>query len=104
MRYGIAILSVILLRLIETVTPLPAGLSYLLALFPIVVSTWYGGLGPGLFATALGVLAAGWDSDVLSRVIFAAAGVAISLLAIGRERARAALWEAGKRSAEELRR
>jgi PAS domain S-box-containing protein len=104
MRYGIAVLSVILLRVIETAIPLPAGSTYLLALFPIVASTWFGGFGPGLLATALGVLATGWDSGALSPVVFAGVGVAISLLAIGRERARAALWEAGKQSAEELRR
>ena len=104
MRYGFAVLSVALFRIIEMAMPLPIGVAYLLALFPIVASTWFGGFGPGLWATALGVLAAGWDSDTLSRVIFAAAGLTISLLAIPRDRARAALQEAGKRSAEALRR
>ncbi len=58
LHYGVAFLSVVLalgvtLLLNQYLTPTPAALFFA----AVMVSAWYGGLGPGLFATVLSTLA-----------------------------------------------
>jgi PAS domain S-box-containing protein len=60
LRYGVAILAVALVIALKLlVDPLIAEQSpFLLLAAAVVVGAWFGGLGPGLLATALGALAA----------------------------------------------
>jgi K+-sensing histidine kinase KdpD len=64
LRYGAAVglIAVFvgikwLLSFLIQVPPLGRDAPFLLLLVPILVSAWYGGLGPGILATALGVVA-----------------------------------------------
>ncbi len=64
-----------------------------LLLAAVVVGAWYGGLGPGLAATAVSIVGhlifikAPYGDDLLRLLIFVLVAVAISLLAAGRRRA-----------------
>jgi PAS domain S-box-containing protein len=57
-RYGIAIVGVILATLLRLALDplLGPNLPLFLFVFPIIVVAWYGGLGPGLLATALSLV------------------------------------------------
>ena len=58
-RYGIAVASVLLaLALTLHVQPLFDSTSFSLFFAAVMVSAWYGGLGPGLVATATSTAAA----------------------------------------------
>jgi PAS domain S-box-containing protein len=60
-HYGVAALSValaIVVRLLVTTTLGPT--VFLLFFAAVTVSAWYGGLGPGLFATVLAMIVGGW--------------------------------------------
>jgi signal transduction histidine kinase/ActR/RegA family two-component response regulator len=73
--------------------PLGEGASLFLLLAAVVVSAGYGGLGPGLLATGLGVVGHGllaqppYLDDVVRAVCFMLVSGAISVLAAGRRRA-----------------
>ncbi|MEW6296278.1 MAG: PAS domain S-box protein [Thermodesulfobacteriota bacterium] len=94
---GVALLLTLLLR------PLIAPTFFLLFFAAVVLSAWYGGLGPGLLATALAGLGSsyflvptfspltGGGSDVVRLVVFALVAVLISSLTAAREQARQAL-------------
>ncbi len=57
LRYGVAIFSVLLaLTLTELIEPLRDRTPFPLFFAAVSVSAWYGGIGPGLLATALSVL------------------------------------------------
>ncbi len=58
-RYGVSIFVTIAAVLLTTATPLVTGarVPFSLLLVAILIGTWYGGLGPGLAATALTALA-----------------------------------------------
>ena len=64
-----------------------------LLLAAVVVGAWYGGLGPGLAATAVSIVGhlafvkAPYGDDLVRLLIFVLVAVAISLLAAGRRRA-----------------
>jgi K+-sensing histidine kinase KdpD len=54
LRYGIAVLTVGLVLLIQLLFPfLVQQTPFLLSYVAIVIAAWFGGLGPGLLATAL---------------------------------------------------
>ncbi len=52
-KYAVAVLVSIAAIFITTSTLLATGAPFLFLLFAILISTWYGGLGPGLVATLL---------------------------------------------------
>ncbi len=56
-RYVVAIFVTIAAILLTVATPLVSGAPFLLLLVAILIGTWYGGLGPGLAATALAAVA-----------------------------------------------
>jgi len=56
-RYGVAVISSLAAMAITQATVLQTGSPFLLAVAAILISTWYGGLGPGLFATVIALLA-----------------------------------------------
>ncbi len=57
LRYGVAIFSVVLaLVLTELIEPLRVRTPFPLFFAAVAVSAWYGGIGPGLLATALSAL------------------------------------------------
>lgn len=61
MRYGTAVVAVLVaLLLSQLLWPIVAPNPFLFFLAAVAVSAWYGGLGPGLLATALAVLAANY--------------------------------------------
>src|SRR5258706_3722657 len=67
-RYGIAIAASFVAIAVQYALQLPFGERFPLAALPgaVVVAAWFGGLGPGLLATAGGTLAAAyflWDSS-----------------------------------------
>jgi PAS domain S-box-containing protein len=91
LRYGIALPLVALAALVHWallgITP-----PFLLLVPAVVAVAWYGGLGPGVLATALGTLVAAYffleprlafriddPSDVLSLALFGSVGLLISL-------------------------
>src|SRR5919107_4236745 len=94
LRYGIAVLAVALVLLLRLLlAPLITPESpFLLLAGAVVVAAWFGGLGPGLLATALGMLVAdyfflpphgsftGLDVAFLPLVLFGIQGVVISSL------------------------
>jgi PAS domain S-box-containing protein len=94
LRYGIAALAVALVLLLRLLlAPLITPESpFLLLAGAVVVAAWFGGLGPGLLATALGMLVAdyfflpphgsftGLDVAFLPLVLFGIQGVVISSL------------------------
>jgi PAS domain S-box-containing protein len=107
-RYGIAIVIVTLTALVHWGLLGPR-FPFLSLLPAIVAVAWYGGLGPGLWATALGALVAAYvffeprfslhiddPAEVLALAIFASLGTAISLFSERRLRS-----EQAKRQAEE---
>src|SRR5919202_2478175 len=119
LRYGVAALAVTLALvlklelspLIEQETP------FLLVLAAVVVGAWFGGLGPGLLATALAALAVNYfflpplDSfsgpKAVPLALFTLEGVLVSIIVTAlhsaRSRAEATALEA-RRHEEELRR
>ncbi|MEX2221445.1 MAG: GAF domain-containing protein [Candidatus Rokuibacteriota bacterium] len=93
-RYGAAVLAVgIALGCTLLALPLAERSQLFLLLAAVVLSAWYGGLGPGLFATALAiggqvVFFQAPYADVLLRLLsFALVSVSICVLAAGRRRA-----------------
>ncbi len=121
-RYGVAVLAVgliLLLRLLLGPLITPQSPFFLLGGGAVMAAAWFGGLGPGLLATALGVLAGdyfflppqgsftGLNVAALPLALFAAQGVVISSLAealrAARRRAEASELDARNRQ-EELRR
>jgi len=105
-RYGFALVSASLALLVRAVVPIRPGLAiYQLALASVVVSAWYGGRGPGLFALLIsvgGVLY--WfipppDSFTLpveyafSLALFLALGIVLTEFSVGRRRVEHALEE-----------
>jgi PAS domain S-box-containing protein len=73
--------------------PRPERSQLFLLLAAVVISAWYGGLGPGLFATAVAIVGqavffeAPYRDDLLRTVFFVLVAVSISALAAGRRRA-----------------
>ncbi len=94
LQYGVAALAVALVVLLKLlVDPLIAEQSpFLLFAAAVMVGAWFGGLGPGLLATALGALAADYfflaplrfftplDEALLPLLLFMLQGVLISVL------------------------
>lgn len=94
-RYGVAVLSVVLfvaVKLLMAQTSIPQS-PFLLFSAAVMVAAWFGGLGPGLLATALATAAGdyffwspfgsftGPNLNALPLVLFALQGALISLLA-----------------------
>ena len=94
-RYGVAVLSVVLfvaIKLLLAQTSIPQS-PFLLFSAAVMVAAWFGGLGPGLLATALATAAGdylfwspfgsftGPNLNALPLVLFALQGALISLLA-----------------------
>jgi len=94
-RYGVAVLSVVLfvaIKLLMAQTSIPQS-PFLLFSAAVMVAAWFGGLGPGLLATALATAAGdylfwspfgsftGANLNALPLVLFALQGALISLLA-----------------------
>jgi PAS domain S-box-containing protein len=105
-RYGLALVSAGLALLVRGLLPIKPGLAiYQLAIASVVVSAWYGGRGPGLFALAVsatGVLY--WfipppDSFVVPAehavgfCLFVAIAVILIEFSVGRRRVEQALEE-----------
>ena len=101
--YGVAALATGLMLLIRLLlNPLLGQNAPLLAFtLPVVVSAWYGGLGPGLVATLLGALGGTYffvlpiysflpttREDIASIVLFVLVGLLIALLGGAQRRAR----------------
>ncbi len=57
-RYGFAFVLMVGVILVTGLTPLASVAGYPILLVAVLISTWYGGLGPGLLATVLALLAA----------------------------------------------
>jgi PAS domain S-box-containing protein len=111
-RYGVAVVSVALVLLLKLLLdPLIEEQSpFLLLAAAVMIGAWFGGLGPGLLATALGSLAAdyfflppagsftGLGLHALPLLLFAVQGLVISLLTealhAARQRAEASTREA----------
>lgn len=102
LRYGVAVLAVAIVAAIRILgrPVLAEGIPWILSAPAIMVVAWYGGIGPGLVATALSALAVDYlllppigsvgitnASQVIVYGVFAVTGVFISLLA---DRAQAA--------------
>ena len=121
MRYGVAVVAVALALLLKLALDplfLEHQSPFLLLAGAVMVAAWFGGLGPGLSATALGALAADYFFLVpihaftppgrafLPLLLFGAQGVLISALAhalrSARQRAEESTLEAQKHQ-EELR-
>src|SRR6266404_813776 len=105
-RYGLALGSAALALLIRGSLPIRPGLGiYQLALAAVVVSAWYGGRGPGLFALVISVAGVLYwfippaDSFalpteyVLSLCLFVTLGVVLIEFSVGRRRVEHALEE-----------
>ena len=111
LRYGVAVASIVVaLALKLLLDPLITAQSpFLLLAGAVMVGAWFGGLGPGLLATALGTLVAdyfflapigsftGLGLSALPLALFTVQGLLISLLAqalrSARERAEASMLE-----------
>jgi signal transduction histidine kinase len=121
-RYGVAVVAVALaIGLKLALDPLFAGHQspFLMLAGAVMVAAWFGGLGPGLSATALGALAADYfflspihaftppGRPFLPLLLFVAQGVLISALAqalrSARERAEKSSLEAQRRALENAR-
>jgi signal transduction histidine kinase/ActR/RegA family two-component response regulator len=92
--YGTALLAVGLAFACTYLTvPLAERAQLFLLLAAVVVSAWYGGLGPGLLATAVAVVGhaafieAPYRDDLVRILLFVLVAGAISALAAGRRRA-----------------
>src|SRR5437868_200251 len=106
LRYGVAV-GATLLALVLTLLIRPSLSDPVFALFfvAVLVSSWYGGLGPGLFATALSVILADYyvfpplgrlllDVDTVLRLgVEVIAALMISSLTAARRRIAATLRE-----------
>ena len=64
LRYGIAVVAPVLAAWSQSVMPDQSGYTFLLFYPAVFVSSWIGGAGPGLFATALE------DGEIILRVEF----------------------------------
>ena len=92
--YGTALLAVgLAFACTYLAVPLAERAQLFLLLAAVVVSAWYGGLGPGLLATAVAVaghaafIEAPYRDDLVRILLFVLVGGAISALAAGRRRA-----------------
>jgi PAS domain S-box-containing protein len=98
-----------------TVGPLlGAETPFLLMILPPILATWYGGLAPGLFSTALAALATGYFfgaepgalrmglGEVVQLSIFAAEAALLAVWSSSRDRAQVALRAADQRAASIL--
>ena len=92
--YGTALLAVgLAFACTYLAVPLAERAQLFLLLAAVVVSAWYGGLGPGLLATAVAVVGhaafieAPYRDDLVRILLFVLVGGAISALAAGRRRA-----------------
>src|SRR5882672_5817399 len=92
--YGTALLAVgLAFACTYLAVPLAERAQLFLLLAAVVVSSWYGGLGPGLLATAVAVVGhaalikAPSGDDLVRILLFVLVGGAISALAAGRRRA-----------------
>jgi PAS domain S-box-containing protein len=117
-RYGAATAAVIVALAVKLLLDqtVETGAPFLLFPLAILVAAWFGGLGPGLFATALAtVLAASFlvsepeaSAAVVARgVVFVLQGIGISLIALALQRAKQKAEQDAVRArttAEELRR
>jgi PAS domain S-box-containing protein len=56
LRYGVAMASSLIAVAVTQTTVLQTGSPFLLAIAAILISAWYGGLGPGLTATVISLL------------------------------------------------
>src|SRR5262249_52684969 len=102
LRYGMAVLSTTASSLlVELFRPIFIPAPFLPFIVAVVVSAWYGGLGPGILATILGVLASdflivqpfyslgtGNPADMVRSGLFLATGASISWLMEGLHAAR----------------
>jgi len=98
-------LSALALLLVVILRPLIEPSVFFLFLVAVTLSALYGGLGPGLTATALSALASNWyfskpydvpfggPEEVLRLAIFLSTGVMVSWLAEGHKRAEESLRE-----------
>jgi PAS domain S-box-containing protein len=120
LRYGVAVLAVGVAMLAKfLLDPLTAqDTPFLLVFSAIIVSAWYGGLGPGLIATGLSVLATdyfflyprgsltGFSVEGIDVAVFMLEGILVSVLTSSlrsaRDRARRSTREA-RRHQERLR-
>lgn len=86
-RYGFALVTIAVLAVVMSIPEIAdhAGTPILVYFFAVLLSAWYGGLGPGLFTTAVIVLATSHTTFPLWRVVRLglgiACGVSISALA-----------------------
>lgn len=107
MRYGVAVISVALaFALALSAQTLMDRAIFLLFMSAVIVSSRYGGMRPGLFATLLSLLSctiillpsllnpASVGGDVLALVVFALVAVFVSSSNVARSRAEAALRQA----------
>jgi signal transduction histidine kinase len=104
--YGTALLAVGLAFACTYLTlPLAERSPLFLLLAAVIVGAWYGGLGPGLLAVALGVVGhvaffePPYGDDVFRVVLFALVAVAICVLAAGRRGVEASRRDAAALSA-----
>ncbi|HYO13988.1 MAG TPA: PAS domain-containing protein [Thermoanaerobaculia bacterium] len=117
-RYGAATAAVVVALVVKLLLDhtVETGAPFLLFPLAILVAAWFGGLGPGLFATALAtVMAASFlvpdaqvSPAVVARgVVFVLQGIGISLIALALQRAKEKAEQDARRAqatAEELRR
>ena len=117
-RYGAATAAVVLALAVKLLLDqaVETGAPFLLFPLAILVAAWFGGLGPGLFATALATLLAAAflvpdtevNAAVVARgVVFVLQGIGISLIALALQRAKQKAEQDALRArttAEELRR
>ena len=92
--YGVALLAVALaLSCTYLTAPLAERSQLFLLLAAVIVSAWYGGLGPGLLATGAAVaghtavMVAPYGDDLVRVLLFVVVAGSISALAAGRRRA-----------------
>jgi PAS domain S-box-containing protein len=103
-RYGVAVALAGLALFVRSVLPFPEGTSvYQLPIAAIVLSAWYGGRGPGLLASLIGITAVGYwfvppvnafaiaPDHVLAFSIFIGLCLLLSEFSAGRRRAEHAL-------------
>ncbi len=104
LRYGVAAAGIIVSALLyAAIDHLVDGGSPFLAFTPaVMIAAWFGGLGPGLFATVLGGVIGNYfwvpplhtlvivaPHELIHTIVFYAVGIAISLMSRSLERARA---------------
>ena len=92
--YGAAFLAVAIALVITLyLLPLAERSQLFLLLSAVVLAAWYGGLGPGLFATVLAAVGQliffepPYLDDIVRVILFAVVAVAVAVLAAGRRRA-----------------